>query len=139
MKTIRTCQIVIVAACLLALVPASHANAQSAQPRVIPIIADRDNTFKVPGNSRPVIVLAPGEKVILRFTAHFGGERAHDNSVHSFVVKNLADQGWSIRLKEGIQDLAVNAPLTPGEYLAECTVKCGRGHDEMNMKVIVRK
>jgi heme/copper-type cytochrome/quinol oxidase subunit 2 len=111
---------------------------QSGQPRVIELIADKDNTFKVPGKSKPVITLKPGEKVTLRITSHFGGEKSRDNYVHSFVVKKLRDEGWDLRLKEGTEDFTVAAPHAPGEYLAECTVKCGRGHDDMNMKVVVQ-
>jgi heme/copper-type cytochrome/quinol oxidase subunit 2 len=107
-------------------------------PRVIEVIADKDNTFKVPGQSKAVITVRPGEVVILRITSHFGGEKSRDNYVHSFVVKKLRDQGWDLRLKEGTEDFTVTTPQAPGEYLAECTVKCGRGHDDMNMKVIVK-
>jgi heme/copper-type cytochrome/quinol oxidase subunit 2 len=106
--------------------------------RVIQVIADRDNTFKVPGEKKPVITVKPGEPIVLRITSHFGGEAARDGSVHSFVVKRLREQGWDIRLKEGTQDYALTAPQQPGEYLIECTVKCGRGHDDMNMKLVVK-
>jgi heme/copper-type cytochrome/quinol oxidase subunit 2 len=108
------------------------------QLRVIELIADKDNTFKVPGQSKPVITLRPGEKFILRITSYFGGEKARDNALHSFVVKKLRDQGWDLRLYEGTRDYTLVAPAAPGEYFAECTVKCGRGHDDMNMKVRVR-
>ncbi len=107
-------------------------------PHVIEILADKDNTFKVSGQSKPVITVRPGETVILRITSHFGGEKSRDNYVHSFVVKKLRDQGWDLRLKEGTEEFTVTAPQATGEYLAECTVKCGRGHDDMNMKVIVK-
>lgn len=116
-----------------------HAMAAPNQPRIIEVIADKDNTFKVPGKSKPVITLSPGEVVTLRITAHFGGEKSRDNYVHSLVIKRLREQGWDLRLKEGTEDFTVTAPQVTGEYLAECTVKCGRGHDDMNMKVIVKK
>jgi hypothetical protein len=106
--------------------------------RVIEVIADRDNTFKVPGEKKPLIVARPGEPLVLRITSHFGGEQARDGAEHSFVVKKLRDQGWDIRLKEGTRDYQVAAPQEAGEYLIECTVKCGRGHDDMNMKLLVR-
>lgn len=105
--------------------------------RVIEVIADKDNTFKVPGQKKPVITVKPGEQIILRITSHFGGEQARDGSQHSFVVKKLRDQGWDIRLKEGTQDFTLVAPQERGDYLIECTVKCGRGHDDMNMKLVV--
>jgi heme/copper-type cytochrome/quinol oxidase subunit 2 len=120
---------------LLAAPAASAANSA----RVIEVIADRDNTFKVPGSSKPVVTLKPGEAVIFRITSHFGGEQARDGAQHSFVVKKRRDQNWDIRLKEGTQDYPLVAPQEPGEYLIECTVKCGRGHDDMNMKLIVKK
>src|SRR5882757_4327255 len=82
-------------------------------------------------------ILKPGEKATLRITSHFGGEKSRESYVHSFVVKKLRDQGWDLRLREGAEDFAVVAPPWPGEYLAECTVKCGRGHDDMNIKVVV--
>ncbi len=107
-------------------------------PPVIELVADKDNTFKVPGQSKPVITLKPGEKILLRITAHFGGEQARDGSVHSFVIKKLRGQGWDIRLKEGTQEYPLVAPQQTGEYLNECTVKCGPGHDDMNMKLIVK-
>jgi cytochrome c oxidase subunit II len=106
-------------------------------PRVIEVIADKDNTFKVPGEKKPAITVKPGEKVVLKITSHFGGEQARDGSVHSFVVKKLREQGWDIRLKEGTQEYSLVAPQETGEYLVECTVKCGRGHDDMKMKLIV--
>jgi heme/copper-type cytochrome/quinol oxidase subunit 2 len=105
--------------------------------RVIEVIADKDNTFKVPGQKKPVITVKPGEQIVLRITSHFGGEQARDGSQHSFVVKKLRDQGWDIRLKEGTQDFTLVAPQEQGNYLIECTVKCGRGHDDMNMKLVV--
>src|SRR6266852_1315060 len=114
------------------------AESDSAQPRVIEVIADKDNTFKVPGQSKPVITLKPGEKILLRITSHFGGEQARDGSVHSFVVKKLREQGWDIRLKEGTAEYPRLAPQDRGDYLIECTVKCGRGPDDMNLKLIVK-
>lgn len=85
----------------------------SVDKRVIEVIADRDNTFKVPGEKKPVIVVKSGEAVILRITSHFGGEQARDGAEHSFVVKRLRDQGWGIRLKEGTRDYPLVAPTSP--------------------------
>ncbi len=61
-------------------------------PRVIEVIADKDNTFKVPGEKKAIMTVKPGERVILRITSHFGGEQSRDGSVHSFVVKKLREQ-----------------------------------------------
>ena len=106
--------------------------------RVIEVIADKDNSFKIPGVAKPVITLKPGEVVIFRITSHFGGEQARDGAQHSFVVKKLRDLGWDIRLKEGTRDYTLVAPQQAGHYMIECTVKCGRGHEDMNMKLIVK-
>src|SRR5262245_3192165 len=111
----------------------------AAKPRIIEVIADKDNKFKVAGESKPVITLKAGEKIVLRITSHLGGEKAaDDNAVHSLVAKDLRDKGWDIRLYEGTKDYTVTAPAKPGEYLIECTVKCGPGHDDMKMKLIVQ-
>ena len=72
----------------------------------------------------------------LRIVAHRGSEWAKDGAVHSFTVNALKDQGWDLRLKEGANDFTLVAP-EPGEYVVECTVKCGDGHDDMKMKMIV--
>ena len=66
--------------------------------RVIEVIADKDNTFKVPGETKPIIAVKPGEQIVLRITSHFGGEQARDGSVHSFVVKFRSEFEEHIRL-----------------------------------------
>jgi len=124
---------------VLILVSVCSVFAIAGSPRVIEVTADKDNSFKIPGAGKPVITLKPGEAVIFRITSRFGGEQARDGAQHSFVVKKLRDQGWDIRLKEGTQDYPLVAPKQTGEYLIECTVKCGRGHDDMNMKLIVKE
>ena len=138
--SVRKTVSIMLAACAVAaiLVPVLRAQTLAIKPRVIEVIADKDNRFKVPGESKPVIRLKAGEKVVLRITSHFGGEKARDDSVHSFVVKKLRDQGWDLRLQEGTEDFTLVAPKSPGEYEVECTVKCGPGHDDMKMKLIVQ-
>jgi len=79
-----------------------------------------------------------GEMVHFKIASAFGGEKARDGSVHSFVVRSLREKGWSIRLKEGVQEFTLKAP-SAGHYLIECTVECGKGHDDMNMKMVVTK
>jgi heme/copper-type cytochrome/quinol oxidase subunit 2 len=128
-----------IAALVLVAIWTSAVGAQTAaQPRVIEVIADKDNRFKVPGESKPVITLKAGEKVVLRITSHFGGEKARDDAVHSFTVKALNDPKWDIRLYEGTKDYKLVAPARAGEYEIECTVKCGPGHDDMKAKLIVQ-
>ncbi len=108
----------------------------SGTPRLITIIADKDNLFKIPGQKVPVLTLKANEVVHLRIIAHKSTESAKDGAVHSFTINALKDQGWDLRLKEGTQDFTLAAP-PPGEYVIECTVKCGEGHDDMKMKLLV--
>lgn len=105
--------------------------------RVVEVIADHDNKFKVPGEKRPVITLKSGEKIRLRITSYKGPERNKDGTVHSFTIVELKDEGWDLLLREGTQEFDLTAPSEPGDYKVECTVKCGPGHDQMRMKVIV--
>jgi heme/copper-type cytochrome/quinol oxidase subunit 2 len=104
--------------------------------RLITVIADKDNLFKVPGQKIPVINLKANEVVHLRIIAHKSTEWAKDGTVHSFTINALKDQGWDLRLKEGTQDFTLVAP-PPGDYVVECTVKCGEGHDDMKMRLVV--
>ena len=114
-------------------VPASSAGA----PRVIEVVADKDNRFKVPGQKKPVITVKAKEVIRLRITSRKGTEWEKDGAVHSLTIKELKEQGWDLRLKEGVQEVLLVAPERPGEYVAECLVKCGDGHDDMRMKLIV--
>ncbi len=123
------------AAVLLGL-PCAAAAAEAAA-RTIAIIADKDNRFKLADGKKGPLELKAGERVTFRVTGEFGGEKARDGSVHSFVVRKLRADGWDVRLKEGVQEFTLTAP-PPGEYLIECTVKCGPGHDSMNLKMVVR-
>ena len=106
-------------------------------PRVIQITASSDNIFKVVGQKKAVINAKPSEVLRLQITAQKGTEFEKDGTVHSFTITALKDQGWDLRLKPGTQEFTVVAPATPGEYVIECTVKCGQGHDDMKMKLVV--
>jgi heme/copper-type cytochrome/quinol oxidase subunit 2 len=117
------------------IVPSLYTLAQA--PRVIQITADKDNKFKVPGQKEPVITVKAGEVIKFRITAHKGTEYDPDGAIHSFTVKELKDQGWDVRLKEGMNEFVLVAPSKPGEYMILCMVKCGKGHDDMAMKMIV--
>ena len=110
----------------------------TAAARTVEIVADKDNRFKLAGGQKSPLVLKSGEIVKFRITSLFGGEKARDGAVHSFVVRKLRDNGWSVRLKEGVQEFTLTAPK-PGNYLIECTVECGPGHDDMNLKMVVVK
>lgn len=107
--------------------------------RMIEILAAKDNTFHVSGERVPVIRAKVGESLRLRIRAERGSESARDGAVHSLVIRELRDQGWDLRLPEGTHEYVVRAPQRPGEYLVECTVKCGRGHDDMHMKLVVSR
>jgi heme/copper-type cytochrome/quinol oxidase subunit 2 len=119
----------------LALIPAVRM--LSAGPRLVEVIADKDNRFKVPGQKKPVITLKANEVIQLRITAHKGTDMDKDGAVHSFSVKEFKDQGWDLRLKEGVNEFTLVVPAAPGEHTVECTVKCGTGHEEMKMKLII--
>ena len=108
--------------------------------RTVELIADKDNRFKLPNGQQGPLTLKAGEVVKFKVTSLFGGEKAKDGAVHSFVVRKLRDNdpAWSVRLKEGVQEFTVTAPK-PGNYLIECTVECGSGHDNMNLKMVVVK
>ena len=118
---------------------ASPASVGGAEGRLVEITAASDNTFHVAGEKSPVIRAYPGERLRLRVTSQRGTEAARDGAVHSLVIRSLRDQGWDIRLYEGTRDYEVRAPAGSGQYLLECTVKCGRGHDDMRMKLLVEK
>jgi heme/copper-type cytochrome/quinol oxidase subunit 2 len=124
---------------MIGIVPPARA-AGNGSARTIELIADKDNRFKLPGGQQGPLSLKAGEVVTFRVTSYFGGEKAKDGAVHSFVVRNLRDKdpSWSVRLKEGVQEFTVTAPK-PGNYLIECTVECGPGHDNMNLKMVVVK
>jgi len=126
-------------ALLLAAIMSSTAFGGSPEPRVIEVFATGDNTFRVLHEKSPVIRAHPGEALRLRITSQRGSEVARDGATHSLVIRALRDQGWDLRLYDGTKDYDVKAPDLPAEYLVECTVKCGRGHDDMRMKLIVLK
>lgn len=119
------------------LAPALHTRAQS--PRVIQLTADHDNKFKVPGQKKPVITVKANEVIKFRILAHKGTELDPKRAgcVHSFSVRELKDQGWDVCLKEGMNEFVLAAPSKPGEYTIECLAKCGPGHDDMNLKMVV--
>jgi len=106
-------------------------------PRTIQITAGKDNTFKVVGQKKPVIKVKPGEVVKLKITSYKGEEQDKDGAVHSLTIKELKDLGWDLRLYAGTKEYTLVAPDHPGEYVIECTVKCGDGHDDMKAKLVV--
>jgi heme/copper-type cytochrome/quinol oxidase subunit 2 len=112
------------------------ASSAFSQTRTVALVASEDNRFRLAGGDK-ILYLKSGEKIHFKINAKFGGQKARDGSVHSFVVKRLRDQGWDVRLKEGSQEFDLTAP-PPGEYLIECTVQCGPGHDSMNLKMVVQ-
>ena len=133
MKTLRF-QLLLAAALLAG---GALAGATGDASRTVQMVADKDNRFNL-ADGKDVLTLKAGEEVHFKITSHFGGEKARDGAVHSFVVRKLRDKGWSVRLKEGVQEFTLTAP-GPGKYLIECTVECGRGHDAMNFKMVVVK
>src|ERR1019366_2893447 len=108
-------------------------------PRFIDVTADQDNRFKVPKQKDPVITMKVNEVAVLPLTPHkSGGWDEKVGVVHTFTINALEGKGWISRLKEGAaQKSPVVAPAEPGTYVVECTVKCGKGHDDMKMKLVV--
>ena len=109
----------------------------SGPPRLITVIADKDNLFKIPGQKIPVITMKANEVVHLRIIANKSTEWDKDGTIHTFTINALKDQGWDLRLKEGTQDFTLVAPAQPGQYVVECTIKCGAGHDDMKLRLVV--
>jgi len=109
------------------------------EPRVIQLTADKDNKFKVPGQKQPVITVKAKEVIKFKVTAHKGTETdpKYPGCAHSFTIKELKSQGWDVCLKEGMNEFVLVAPSKPGDYTIECMAKCGKGHDDMNMKMTV--
>lgn len=107
-------------------------------PRLITLIADKDNLFKITGQKLPVITVKANEVIHLRIIANKSTDwDKSDGTIHTFTINALKDQGWDLRLKEGTQDFTLVAPAQPGQYVIECTVKCGSGHDDMKMRLVV--
>jgi heme/copper-type cytochrome/quinol oxidase subunit 2 len=119
------------------LLAGSFAFAQA--PKTYEVLADGDNVFKMPGQKKPVITVKAGQVVKLKIVGKKGTEMAKDGSVHSFTINALKDQGWDLPVKEGVNEYTVVAPAEPGEYVIECAVKCGNGHEDMKMKLVVTK
>ena len=110
------------------------------QPRVIQIAATSDNKFKVAGQKTPVITVKPREVIKFQISSKWGDEKdpKRPGCPHTFSVKGMEDQGWDVCLKEGNNEFVLVAPSKPGEYKIECLAKCGKGHDDMMMKMIVQ-
>lgn len=106
-------------------------------PKSYEIVMNKDNTFTVTGQKKPVITVKAGQVLKLHVIAKKGTEWAKDGSVHSITINALKDQGWDLPVKEGAHDFTVIAPSAPGEYTIECAIKCGDGHEDMKMKLVV--
>lgn len=124
-----------IVAVVLSLSGAASFAAAEESARTVNLIAAQQ--FILAGGQKGSLILKAGERVTFRVTASSIGPKAKDGAIHSFVVRKLRAQGWDIRLKEGVQEFTLTAP-PPGEYLIECTVFCGSGHDSMNLKMVVR-
>ena len=106
-------------------------------PKVWEVIAAKDNTFRVVGQKKAVITVKAGQVVKVKVIGEKGQEWDKNGAVHSFTVNDLKDQGWDAQIKEGVNQLTLVAPSTPGQYEIICAVKCGEGHDDMKMTLVV--
>jgi heme/copper-type cytochrome/quinol oxidase subunit 2 len=120
------------------IVPSLYVLAQ--QPRVIQLSADHDNKFHVPGQKTPVITVKANEVIKFQVTSHKGTESdpKYPGCGHTFSIKELKDQGWDVCLKDGMNEFVLVAPGKTGDYKIECLAKCGKGHDDMAMKMTVQ-
>jgi heme/copper-type cytochrome/quinol oxidase subunit 2 len=110
------------------------------KPRVIKIQATSKNEFKVEGQKSNTITVKPKEVIQFLVKSEWGDEKdpKWPGCPHSFSVKGYEDQGWNVCLKPGNNQFVLVAPSKPGDYLIECLAKCGKGHDDMHMKMIVQ-
>ena len=106
---------------------------------MIQFTADHDNKFKVAGQKQPAITVKAKEVIKFRVMSHKGTETdpQHPGCIHTFTVKELKDQGWDVCLKEGMNEFVLVAPSKPGDYKIECLAKCGKGHDDMALKMTI--
>src|SRR5437879_11251831 len=86
------------------------ARAGALDPRLIEIVAAKDNTFRVLHEKSPVIRAKPGELLRLRITSERGSEQARDGATHSLVIRALRDQRCGQRLYDGTLASGVGAP-----------------------------
>ena len=134
-KKIQLCGMVLLAAAILGIAPAS------AQVHVIELVADRDSRYKNPDGSKPEITLRAGEQVLLRVSARKAKTWNRDGSIHGFTLLRAGDrskvEGWNLLLRPGQQEFQLIAPAEAGEYLVMCTVICSEYHEGMNMRLLV--
>ena len=125
------------AAFAAALVAGTVVPMQAQSPKVWEVIAGKDATFRVVGQKKAVITVKAGQVIKVKVIGQKGPEFDRNGSVHSFTINELKDQGWDVQVKEGVNQFTFVAPGAPGEYEIICIVKCGQGHDDMKMKLVV--
>jgi heme/copper-type cytochrome/quinol oxidase subunit 2 len=134
-KKIRLCGLVLLAATVLGIAPAS------AQVHVIELVADKDSRYKNLDGSKPEITLKAGEQVLLRVSARKAKSWNRDGSIHGFTLVRASDrskvEGWNLLLRPGQQEFQLTAPAEAGEYVVMCTVICSEYHEGMNMRLLV--
>ncbi len=116
---------------------AAAAPAPAQTPKVWEVVASKTNIFTVVGQKKAVITVKAGQVVKIKVMGQKSKEFDKNGSVHSFTINDLKDQGWDVAVKEGVNEFTLVAPVTPGEYEIICAVKCGPGHDDMKMKLVV--
>ena len=135
-STYRTIQLVLGAAGALLIGGAVAATINT--PRIIDVTADSDNRFKVAKQKEPIITMKVNEVALLCVNARKGGEwDEKDGAVHTFTINALRIAAGISVSRKAPTKFTVVAPSEPGEYTVECTVKCGKGHDDMKMKLVV--
>jgi heme/copper-type cytochrome/quinol oxidase subunit 2 len=119
-------------------VPSTHTFAQ--KPRLIEIEATSKNLFKVKGQNDNTITVKPNEVLRFKVKSEYGDEKDPEwpGCAHSFSLKGYEEQGWNVCLPPGTTEFVLVAPSDPGKYKIECLAKCGKGHDDMFMMMIVK-
>jgi heme/copper-type cytochrome/quinol oxidase subunit 2 len=110
------------------------------QPHVIEVIADKNSSYKVTGQSKAEITVKAQEPILLRIDARRGKTWNRDGTIHGFTLLRAKDRskvpGWNLELRPGRQQFELIAP-DPGEYVVVCTVICSDDHESMHMRFLV--
>jgi cytochrome c oxidase subunit II len=91
----------------------------------VPVIAVRARRYEFkPSN----ITLKEGQQVKLVFIS--------DDVTHSLTVKEL---GLEVNIKKNHSSEVLLTPSKPGNFVGECSIYCGAGHDRMKIVFHVTK
>ncbi len=133
-------------AVMVAVLDGRLAWAEEQSPRVIELTATADSRF-VPD----VITVSPGERVIFRIRAERNSQGpSWSRNLHGFQIldgqaillkKTLKTTGQkgTAEWNHGVTDITWTEPQRASEYQLMCHRPCGRAHDGMTGKILVKK